>query len=135
MWLDSLHMPVHIELFYRTGLYSGLINCKYCEYRCIKVSSWESSILNQYSPRLNHFNLKFKVYSARNNENEHLLLCLPQVMYVQFLTDSPLQASILPMFVCLGFPHESWEFLQPKHNKLIRNTAKHLSSQALSINF
>ena len=35
----------------------------------------------------------------------------------KFATNSPLQASILLMFVFLGFPHESWGFLHPKHNK------------------
>ena len=64
--LDSLHMPVHIVLFYRTvpvGLCCGLINCKCCEYRCMEVSSWESRILNQYSSGLNHSNLRIQCYS------------------------------------------------------------------------
>lgn len=125
-------LPVHIVLLYRTvpvGLCCGWINCKCCEYRCMEVSSWESRILNQYSPGLNHSNLRIQCYSQTMKLNacycvysRLYTLYIIIYIYMQFVFDSPLQASILLMFVCLGFPRESWEFLQPKHNKLVRNT-------------
>lgn len=88
--LDSLYMPVHIALFYRTvpvGLCCGLVNCKYCEYRCMEVSSWKSSILNQYSPGLNHSNLYIHyVYSATVKQWKWMLVTVFIAGYICIYT-------------------------------------------------